>query len=361
MRLLGIDTGPEEGKEQMKSNAKITLAVLFALCCTLQSAGAAVSVDFSYFHERLAPYGNWMQHQRYGWVWQPTVVEVGWRPYTHGHWMLTDDYGWLWEADYDWGWAPFHYGRWAWDPEVGWVWVPGYEWGPAWVDWRYGDGYIGWAPLPPEIAWKSGVGLKFGNFRAGESIYRPSWVFVPEQHFLAPRLTDVTVFPERNGVLIEKTRDVTRYELLNNRIVNHSIDVERIERITGSRVQVFKVREVDTLASSFGRRVDPETIRVFRPAVTPSATIKSPPFPHDTERIHAAQRAIIEERHRAEQEGLAERHQRELEQPNTARDQLRQQHEAERQALIERQRSERHVFENQVQRDRTWHTAHARR
>ncbi|HEX4138962.1 MAG TPA: DUF6600 domain-containing protein, partial [Candidatus Methylacidiphilales bacterium] len=30
------------------------------------------------------------------------------------------------------------------------VWVPGYTWAPAWVSWRYGDGYVGWAPLPPD-------------------------------------------------------------------------------------------------------------------------------------------------------------------------------------------------------------------
>ena len=33
---------------------------------------------------------------------------------------------------------------------TGWVWVPGYTWAPAWVSWRYGDGYAGWAPLPPD-------------------------------------------------------------------------------------------------------------------------------------------------------------------------------------------------------------------
>ena len=33
---------------------------------------------------------------------------------------------------------------------TGWCWVPGYTWGPAWVSWRYGDGYCGWAPLPPD-------------------------------------------------------------------------------------------------------------------------------------------------------------------------------------------------------------------
>src|SRR5207253_11242825 len=42
----------------------------------------------------------------------------------------------------------FHYGRWALLP-AGWAWVPGTVWGPAWVDWFWGDGFIGWAPLAP--------------------------------------------------------------------------------------------------------------------------------------------------------------------------------------------------------------------
>jgi hypothetical protein len=34
----------------------------------------------------------------------------------------------------------------------GWGWVPGTMWGPAWVSWRSGGGYAGWAPLPPRGA-----------------------------------------------------------------------------------------------------------------------------------------------------------------------------------------------------------------
>jgi len=49
-----------------------------------------------------------------------------------------------------WGWATYHYGRWVNLDGTGWCWVPGYTWAPAWVSWRYGDGYCGWAPLPPD-------------------------------------------------------------------------------------------------------------------------------------------------------------------------------------------------------------------
>src|SRR5574337_2168421 len=42
------------------------------------------------------------------------------------------------------GWATSHYGRWVYANR--WVWVPDTTWGPAWVTWRQGDDYIGWAP-----------------------------------------------------------------------------------------------------------------------------------------------------------------------------------------------------------------------
>jgi hypothetical protein len=62
--------------------------------------------------------------------------------------VLTE-FGWTWVSDYSWGWAPFHYGRWIVIVGHGWCWVPGTIWGPAWVAWRAGDGFVGWAPLPP--------------------------------------------------------------------------------------------------------------------------------------------------------------------------------------------------------------------
>lgn len=98
------------------------------------------------YDEALAPYGTWVDDARYGTVWRP-VVTVGWQPYVHGRWVWTA-YGWTWIAPDPWGWT-FHYGRWTYLPIQGWVWVPGTVWGPAWVDWYYGDGYVGWAPLAP--------------------------------------------------------------------------------------------------------------------------------------------------------------------------------------------------------------------
>src|SRR5205809_2680548 len=105
-------------------------------------------VSVGMFYDSLSPYGDWVYVGRFGRVWRPSpaVVGVGFRPYaTGGEWVYTD-YGWSFETEWDWGWAPFHYGRWYLDSAYGWVWVPDTTWGPSWVDWRFGGGYVGWAP-----------------------------------------------------------------------------------------------------------------------------------------------------------------------------------------------------------------------
>jgi hypothetical protein len=114
-----------------------------------ESPAAGDGASFQTFYDSLASQGTWIESGDYGYVWQPGVNDVAWAPYTVGHWVYTDD-GWTWASDEPWGWATYHYGRWVNLDGVGWCWVPGYTWAPAWVSWRYGDGYCGWAPLPPD-------------------------------------------------------------------------------------------------------------------------------------------------------------------------------------------------------------------
>ena len=137
-------------------------------------AGAYGGVSIEVFDRALAPYGEWVVGGRFGRAWRPyaTIVGADFQPYlTGGHWVYTD-YGWSFESDYDWGWAPFHYGRWMPDDYYGWVWVPDTVWGPAWVDWRFGGGYVGWAPLAP------------AGFSFTVGFGRPAWCFVPTTHFV---------------------------------------------------------------------------------------------------------------------------------------------------------------------------------
>lgn len=100
----------------------------------------------------LDPYGEFVYVADHGRVWRPYAMPSDWQPYTRGHWALQNG-DWTWQSDFAWGWATFHYGRWHHSARYGWVWVPGDQWSPAWVAWSYDDGYVSWAPLPPDAYW----------------------------------------------------------------------------------------------------------------------------------------------------------------------------------------------------------------
>src|SRR5262245_40429342 len=126
----------------------LAAAVIVTVAWTVPVSAASLQVDVGLFYNDLAPYGRWYDSSAHGWVWCPRVSS-GWRPYTSGNWVWTDDYGWYWASQDPYAWAVYHYGRWDHDPGLGWVWVPGYDWAPAWVSYRSGGGYAGWAPLTP--------------------------------------------------------------------------------------------------------------------------------------------------------------------------------------------------------------------
>ncbi len=143
------------------------------------------------FEAPLARYGRWVP-SRFGRAWAPNVGR-DWRPYTIGHWEQTEQYGWLWQSDEPFGWATYHYGRWGFDDRFGWVWLPDTVWGPAWVAWRDGDDYAGWAPLPPQVSFSVG----FGSWDY-DRWYAPSWVYVPRGS-LSQRRMYGSILPYRDN------------------------------------------------------------------------------------------------------------------------------------------------------------------
>jgi hypothetical protein len=145
---------------------------------------------YTQFESTLSPYGSWVEDPTYGRVWVPSSTVVGddFTPYASGGYWADSDYGWAWVSDWDWGWAPFHYGRWLTLAGFGWCWVPGTVWGPAWVDWRFGNGYAGWAPLPPAgvVIGPPTVARSGWRFTLAADLGRRSPSFVP--HHVAPAI-----------------------------------------------------------------------------------------------------------------------------------------------------------------------------
>lgn len=131
------------------------------------------------FEPSLAPYGDWVATNGLrAWRPSPSVVGNDFVPYaTSGQWVSTEA-GWSFNSTLPFGWATFHYGRWWYDPSYGWVWIPDTVWGPSWVEWRYGGGYAGWAPLAPV---------------AFQSYYRPRWYFVQSSYLCSRNLNRYAV------------------------------------------------------------------------------------------------------------------------------------------------------------------------
>jgi hypothetical protein len=194
-----------------------------------------VVVDVSVFYDELAPYGRWFKLDDYGWVWTPYGVSASWRPYTYGYWVYTD-YGWTWVSRWRWGWAPFHYGRWFFHRHHGWLWKPGRVWAPAWVVWRHRPGWIGWAPMPPQVEWHDHVGLR-ARWDEIDTIVEPHWYsFVEERHFPARDLDKRLELPAQNVTLLRETERATDYAAIESRVINRSVNADRIEKASGRAI-----------------------------------------------------------------------------------------------------------------------------
>ncbi len=214
------------------------------------------------------------------WCWQPnaTVVSVDWAPYCrHGHWV-SSDWGWCWNSDYSWGWAPFHYGRWFRHPAHGWCWVPDNEWGPAWVAWRWGDGYCGWAPLPPRTRYDRNGGFYFADRRMGEdfefNLTGQDYFFLSAGHFCDPHLWVNLVPSVRVEDVFRKTAFLKgSYGYENNHIVNHGPSVQNISKALNK-----PVASVTIVAANLkpGQPISRGLLKgnqliVYKPALAPAA------------------------------------------------------------------------------------------
>lgn len=222
-------------------------------------------VSFQIFYDELAPYGDWVRDARYGYIWLPAVRQ-DFHPYgTDGHWVMTE-FGNTWVSYYDWGWAPFHYGRWYYDDYFqSWAWIPGYEWGPAWVNWRTGGGYYGWAPLGPGA---------FINVRINLPAFH--WVFLPRHRIYHPYAYRYYA-PHRTRVRIyNQTTIINNTYIYNNQTYVTGPSRRELRQVTGRNVPVYQVRNSEAPGRA---SVSRNSLSVYRPEVQPSrnASINSRP------------------------------------------------------------------------------------
>lgn len=238
----------------------LSLSLILLVFSNLKvNAQPGVNVSFQQFYDELSPYGEWVDDPEYGYIWIPNV-EPDFQPYaTNGRWVMTD-YGNTWVSNYNWGWAPFHYGRWNFNQRFGWSWVPGYEWGPAWVHWRSGGGYYGWAPLAPGLS----IGVNI-NIPANH------WVFVPQRYILNARVHRYYV-PRRTVVNVyNRTTIINNTYVRNNRTYVTGPRINDLQRATRSRVQVHQIANASRPGAG---RVSGRSLEIYRPNVTRSSAAK---------------------------------------------------------------------------------------
>jgi hypothetical protein len=224
---------------------KILIALVmfgFGVSALQQARGDDVSVDV--FYDNLSG-GNWIEVEGYGYGWQPhlAVNDQNWRPYADGYWAYTDD-GWTWVSYEDFGWATYHYGRWANLTDYGWVWFPGsdLDWGPAWVSWRTGGDYVGWAPLPPR-----GVGVVYEGRPIGPQVdiefdIGPEYYnFCQVRYIGEPVLRNYIAPPVQNVTYINNTVNVTNITVKNNVVYNYGPNYEALSARSARPIQRLNI------------------------------------------------------------------------------------------------------------------------
>src|SRR5439155_12440830 len=133
------------------------------------------------------------------------------------------------------------------------------EWAPAWVYWREGGDYVGWAPCPP----------------AGLAIV-PTWFVFVDAHRLHERIRPSTVIVN-NSTIIQRTRLIT--------------DIRRETRTiagTPQRVVVNRGPGVDPIQKATGKTFTPVPIHeAVRRTPAPSTLKPSVPTPTGREPAQA--------------------------------------------------------------------------
>jgi len=242
---------------------KIIIAVIFVvagICFHSEVMGQVHNGGFGFFYSELSPHGTWIELQGGLVVWRPTIIHRGWVPYNQGRWIWTED-GWYWDSYEPFGYIVYHYGRWYYDDYYGWIWVPDYDWAPAWVEWRYDDYYIGWAPLPPYAIFSINVGIHFTY-----DYYTPynHWHFVKYNRFCDPYVYNYYVGPKYKHRIFSKTKYRTNYSYYDGRIVNRGVDIEFVRERTGQNIRQHNIQRVSDpkeLRNKNGR--DKEVVRTF--------------------------------------------------------------------------------------------------
>ena len=164
-----------------------------------------VPIPVRHYVSELDHFGNWQYVSTFGWVWRPTAISVGWRPYYSGYWSWCPR-GWTWISYEPWGWLPYHYGRWSWVAATGWVWIPGAVYSGAWVSWAVTPSYAGWCPLD---YYNRPAYVSFNYTSVTVNHYGGGWNFLPLRRWgernLYREIVRADRVPQLHGAITTRT------------------------------------------------------------------------------------------------------------------------------------------------------------
>jgi hypothetical protein len=209
------------------------------------------------------------------------------------------------------------------------------------------------------------------------------WCFTETRYILEPHVRHRVVPAARNVTLIRRTRNITSYTVVENRVVNRGVGVEVFEKEVGRPVERYRVRDVDSIRVSRGGKVRGEEVEFFRPAISKRRDQREPaerrgampgarprttrpeaappegrpegeagPPPPDVRRRERKSRQL-ESYHAAEQEELERIHREEVGNPppGESQDEIMRRQDAEHRAQELKQQRERQVQEQRQRRE----------
>jgi flagellar biosynthesis GTPase FlhF len=209
--------------------------------------------------------------------------------------------------------------------------------------------------------WTAGIGLRLGGAQIDALIEPRAYSFCSERMFFDPAVNRHLLPVTRNVAIITVTRNVTDYGVVNTRVIDRGLGVDRLEAAVGRSAPRPRVLEVDSVSAVRGVRGQRDAVTIFRPAVRPRADL-TPPRGRAAEKrreadateaakqlaqqreLHEKTRQEMERRQAAERRILEQQHGRENKKPPAVAN-LEQRQEQEHRALEERQHQERRQLE----------------
>lgn len=153
------------------------------------------------------------------------------------------------------------------------------------MSWRNGGAYIGWAPLPPDVEFVFGEGIRTLPYPIPDTL----WVFVDGQYFLHTGIYNYVLPVERNYNIVRTTITKTNIMDRDRVIMNQGIDVETVSQLTKTKISKYELVDSEDPNTAMVRSGE---IQVHRPRIRENERVT----PRTVLNVQEAKEAVKESR-----------------------------------------------------------------